>query len=231
MARLTWNQSGSRLFEAGVSNGVLYPLDSKGVVWNGLTSVKESSSGGTPSPYYVDGIKYLNVPSREEFGGTLEAYTYPDEFEPCNGLYYRLSGFGIDQQARQTFGLSYQTRVGNDVNGVDYGFKIHIYYNLLASPAEKTYNTISETVDPSTFSWQLTSKPIILDSYRPSSHFVLDSKRVDSTLLNSVMNILYGTSTKNPRLPTPFEIISLLEAGVTLYPSDDVNPDISLNPR
>jgi hypothetical protein len=221
MAELVWDQVGERLYEVGVDHGVLYIPDENGdyadgYAWNGLVTVTESPSGAEASPQYADNIKYLNLVSAEEFGGTIEAFTYPDEFAQCDGSVALAAGVMIGQQGRKTFGLVYRTRVGNDLDGTDHGYKIHLLYGLLAAPSEKAYGTINDSPEAITFSWEVSSTPVPApDPYKPTSLIVIDSTEVDSADLATLEDILFGTVGDDPRLPLPAEVISIFGAGVT----------------
>lgn len=223
--RLKWDQTGERLYETGVKQGVLYiPTDgvySKGVAWNGLTAVTESPSGAEVTALYADDGKYLNLMSAEEFGATIEAYTYPDEFAVCDGSKELADGVTIGQQARSTFGLCYKTTVGNDTEGNDHGYKLHIIYGALASPSEKAYSTINDSPEAITFSWEVTTTPVNVTGARPTASLVIDSTKADPTKLTALEDILYGKDASSgsssqavePRLPLPDEIKTLMTAG------------------
>lgn len=216
MARLKWDKTGERIYETGVSHGVLFTPNEEGeyadgVVWNGLVSVSESPSGAEATPQYADNIKYLNLISNEEFGATIEAFTYPDEFAQFDGTAEPQPGVLIGQQTRGTFGLAYQTLVGNDVQGTDLGYKIHLVYGAMAAPTEKSYNTVNETPEAITFSWEISTTPVEVPGFKPSATMVIDSTKVDATALASLEEILYGTETEEPRLPLPEEIIDLFD--------------------
>lgn len=224
MSKLKWDQTGERLYETGVRMGVLYPIQtggvySKGVAWNGLTAVTESPSGAEASPLYADDIKYLNLISNEEFGATIEAYTYPDEFAECDGSASIAAGVYIGQQARKTFGLCYRTVLGNDVDNNDYGYKLHLIYGAMAAPSEKGYSTINDSPEAITFSWEVTTTPVNVTGFKPTASLTIDSTKVDSAKLAALEDILYGkdgagdtqTGTE-PRLPLPDEIAQLLTA-------------------
>jgi hypothetical protein len=213
MVRLMWDQVGERVFETGVDHGVLYVptagVYDTGFVWNGLVSVSESPSGAEATPQYADNIKYLNLVSAEEFGATIEAYTYPDEFAQFDGSAEPEPGIQIGQQNRGHFGLSYRTQVGNDLEGTDHGYKIHLVYGALAAPTEKAYGTINETPEAITFSWELTTTPVAVEGLKPTATLVVDSTKVDATNLAALEDILYGNETDEPRLPLPDEVIAL----------------------
>lgn len=216
MPKLVWDDTGKHLFETGVQKGVLYPQVEgaypKGVVWNGLSSVTESPSGAESNPIYADDIKYLNLVSAEEFGATVEAYTYPDEFAKCDGSAEISPGILVGQQERQKFGLCYRTVLGNDTEGNAYGYKLHIIYNATASPSEKQYQTINDSPEAITFSWELSTTPTNVDGYKPTASLVIDSTKVDEAKLTKLEDKLYGTESEEASLPTPNEIIALLAA-------------------
>lgn len=208
MTQLVWDNVGERFYETGVDRGVLY-LDNQGFSWNGLISVQENSSGGDPQPYYVDGYKYVNVASSEEFEATIEAYSAPREFAVCDGSVELYNGLTVTQQRRRPFGFSYRTKIGNDVDGVDHGYKIHIVYNALAAPSERSNQTIKDPPEPTTLSWAITTTPPKLTALKPSSHFVIDSTKTDPGVLSDLEDILYGTELTDPDFPTPAELIAL----------------------
>lgn len=213
MPKILWDQTGERLFETGVSKGVLYPLTGtaypKGVAWNGLTAVTESPSGAEATPLYADNIKYLNLVSAEEFGATIEAYTYPDEFAECNGEAELAAGVSIGQQPRKTFGMSYVTKIGNDVDS-ELGYKIHIIYGALAAPSEKAYSTVNDSPEAITFSWEVTTTPVEVTGFKPTAYVVIDSTKVDATKLAALEAKLYGTESDEASLPLPDEIVSII---------------------
>lgn len=216
MAKLVWDATGERLYETGVNNGVLYPQSTdgtypKGVAWNGLTAVTESPSGAEATPLYADNIKYLNLMSVEEFGATIEAYTYPDEFSECNGEAELATGVSIGQQKRKTFGMSYKTVVGNDVDGNNHGYKLHIIYGAMAAPSEKAYATINDSPEAITFSWEVTTTPVSVDGFEPTASITIDSTKVDSSKLTALETILYGSESEEARLPLPNEIATLMK--------------------
>jgi hypothetical protein len=218
MTRLIWDANGARFYETGVNQGVLYPRNAEGlyplgVVWNGLTSVSESPSGAKPSPIYADDIKYLNLMSVEEFGASIEAYTYPDEFAACDGSAEIATGVTIGQQNRSMFGLCYKTTLGNDVDGPDYGYKLHLVYGALAAPSEKGYSTINDSPEAITFSWEITTTPVAVTGKKPTASLTIDSTKVSSTTLATLEDILYGTSGADPHLPLPDDIAALFAAG------------------
>ena len=217
MSRLVWDKTGERLYETGVKNGVLYipasGVYSKGVAWNGLTAVTESPSGAEATALYADDIKYLSLMSTEEFGATIEAYTYPDEFAECDGSADIADGVTIGQQTRKTFGLCYKTTIGNDVDGNGYGYKLHIIYGALASPSEKAYATINDSPEAITFSWEITTTPVNVTGAKPTASLLIDSTKADPTKLAALEDILYGKdgdASAEPRLPLPDEIKTLM---------------------
>lgn len=214
MEKIVWDQTGERLYETGVKNGVLYVQENgtypKGVAWNGLTAVTESPSGAEPTALYADDTKYVNLVSAEEFGATIEAYTYPDEFAECDGSASITNGVYIGQQNRKTFGLSYKTTVGNDVNNNNHGYKLHLIYGAVASPSEKSYSTINDSPDAITFSWEISTTPVNVTGHKPTALLTIDSTKVDPTKLAKLEDILYGSTTADARLPLPDEIVSIL---------------------
>lgn len=221
MTKLMWDAVGQRFYETGVDHGVLYIPNSSGVydngyAWNGLVSVTESPSGAEASPQYADNIKYLNLVSAEEFGATIEAFTYPEEFGQCDGTATPTAGVSFGQQARKLFGLSYRTIVGNDTDGTDYGYKLHLIYGALAAPSEKAYNTINDSPEAITFSWEVTTTPVGAgDDFKPTAQLTVDSTLVDPDALTTLENILYGTPGSDPRLPLPEEVVALFAGTVT----------------
>lgn len=209
MTQLVWNAAGQRFFEAGVDHGVLY-VDLQGVAWNGLLSVTESPSGGEVSAYYIDGIRYLNRQSLEEFAATIEAYTYPDEFDACIGEVGVAHGLSVTQQPKKSFGLSYRTQIGNDLDGINHGYKLHIVYNAVVTPSDRANKSIGESIEPFNFTWKLSSKPDLkMTGYKPTSHFVIDSRDTPTELMEEISDILYGTSSTSPRLPSVVELMAL----------------------
>ena len=213
MAVLTWDQVGERFYETGVDHGVLYiptaGVYDSGVAWNGLISVTESPSGAEPSPQYADNIKYLNLLSTEEFGGTIEAYTFPDEFAQCDGTAFPKEGLAVGQQTRKTFGLSYRTKIGNDTDGQDLGYKLHLVYGALAAPSEKAYSTINDSPEAVTFSWEFTTTPVEVTGLKPTALLTIDSTKVDEADLTALEALLYGTQLEEPSLPLPDAVIAL----------------------
>lgn len=226
MAKLKWDQTGDRLYETGVKNGVLYIPTSgvynKGYAWNGLTAVTESPSGAEATALYADDIKYLSLMSTEEFGATIEAYTYPDEFAACDGSAELADGVTIGQQTRSVFGLCYKTSIGNDVDGNEHGYKLHIIYGALAKPSERAYATINDSPEAITFSWEITTTPVNVTGAKPTASIVIDSTKANSTKLAALEEILYGkdgtgdgqTGAVDPRLPLPDEIKTLMAAEI-----------------
>lgn len=216
MSRLVWDQTGERLYETGVKMGVLYPQEAgkypKGVAWNGLTAVTESPSGAEATALYADDIKYLSLMSAEEFGATIEAYTYPDEFAQCDGSAEIATGVAIGQQKRKTFGLCYRTVIGNDTDNNDYGYKLHLIYGALAAPSEKAYATINDSPEAITFSWEVTTTPVSVEGFKPTASITIDSTKADETKLKALEDILYGTAEKEARLPLPDEVATLMKA-------------------
>jgi hypothetical protein len=220
MTALAWDQTGERLFETGVDRGVLYIPDETGdlvdgFAWNGLTTVTESPSGAEANPQYADNIKYLTLMSAEEFGATIEAFTYPDEFGQCDGTAEPAPGVKLGQQQRRQFGLAYRTKVGNDLDGSDHGYKLHLVYGCLAAPSEKAYATINDSPEAITFSWELTTYPVSVDGYKPTAQIVIDSTKVDADTLADLEEILYGSVGDDPRLPQPTEVVELFDTGLT----------------
>ena len=217
MSKLKWDQTGERLYETGVSKGVLYPLTSgaypKGVAWNGLTAVNENPSGAEPTPLYADNIKYLNLMSAEEFGATIEAYMYPDEFGECNGEAELTKGVAIGQQTRKLFGLSYQTKIGSDQDN-DLGYKIHLIYGALAAPSEKAYATVNDSPEAITFSWEISTTPVEVTGFKPTASLVIDSTKVEPGKLAALEKVLYGDTDTEARLPLPDEVLSIINTAI-----------------
>jgi hypothetical protein len=220
MAKLAWDETGKRFYETGVDRGVLYVQDTSGnytsgVAWNGLTAVSESPTGAEVTPQYADNIKYLNLTSVEEFGATIEAYTYPEEFEVCDGTATPTSGLTLGQQTRRRFGFVYRTHVGNDLVGTDLGYKVHLIYGAYAAPSEKAYATVNDSPEALTFSWEITTNAVEVPNYKPTASVTVDSTKVSSAKMSELENILYGTVGVDPRLPLPGEIITLLGSTLT----------------
>lgn len=225
MAKVKWDQTGERLYETGVDRGVVYPQASngsypKGAGWNGLTAVTESPSGAEPTPLWANNHKYLTLMSAEEFGATIEAYTYPDEFAECDGSAELAKGVRIGQQKRKAFGFTYRTKIGNDVDGESYGYKLHLVYGALAAPSEKNRQTINEDPEATTMSWEISTTPVEVDGFEPTSHLEIDSTTADPEKLAALETILYGKDPTthegsdgvDPRLPLPDEVATLMGA-------------------
>lgn len=221
MSKLVWDKVGERFYETGVDHGVLYPIQTggqytKGIAWNGLSAVTESPSGAEASPIYADNIKYLNLMSAEDFGGTIEAYTAPDEFAECDGSVEVAPGVFAGQQSRKIFGLSYRTILGNDVDSNDHGYKLHLVYGCLASVSEKGYQTVNDSPEPITLSWEFSTTPVEITKtiegkkLKPTAILTLDSTKVDLEKMEELEKILYGSEETEPRLPLPDEVITLL---------------------
>lgn len=215
--RLTWDQVGERFYETGVDHGVLYIPDNtgkydEGFAWNGLTTVTESPSGADSSPQYADNIKYLNLVAAEEFGATIEAFTYPDEFGQCDGTAEPSPGVRVGQQGRHPFGLSYRTRLGNDTEGTEFAYKLHLIYGAMAAPSEKAYGTINDSPEAISFSWEVTTTPVPVTGFKPTAQLTIDSNQVTAGQLADLEDILYGTEagTDDARLPLPDEVIQIL---------------------
>ena len=219
MSKLIWDATGERYYETGVKNGVLYVMDKgvygNGVAWNGLTAVTESPSGAEATALYADDTKYLNLMSNEEFGGTIEAYTYPDEFKECNGEAELTTGVSIGQQARKTFGFCYRTVIGNDTENNEYGYKLHLVYGALASVSEKAYATINDSPEAITFSWEFSTTPVAVEvdgkTYKPTSIITIDSTKADETKLAALEAMLYGSESEEPTLPLPAEVYTMMK--------------------
>lgn len=227
MAKLVWDATGEHLYETGVDHGVLYVVDETkqgdnkygtGVVWNGLTTVSENPSGAEPTALWADNIKYLNLMSAEDFACTIEAYTYPEEFMECDGSAELADGVYIRQQKRKMFGFTYRTRIGNDVDNDDHGYKIHIVYACLASPSERSYATVNDSPEAITFSWEVNTTPVAIGkingvSYRPTAYLEIDSTKIAKAKLDLIEDMLYGTDGQggsDPELPLPAEIVTLI---------------------
>lgn len=230
MSRIDWDETGKRLYETGLDHGVLYPLNKqttvydKGVAWNGLTSVAESPSGAEATPLYADNIKYLELRSAEEFGATVEAYTYPDEFAVLDGSAEIAKGVHIGQQPRGVFGLSYRTKIGNDVDGEEHGYILHLIYGAMASPSEKNRQTVNDSPEAVQFSWTITTTPVAVSGFKPTAHLTINSTNVDAEKLAALEAILYGTDAVEAtddteaiaatiaRLPLPDEVATIFAA-------------------
>ena len=216
MAKIVWDESGKRTYETGVRKGVLYLQDTqgaytKGVAWNGLTAVTESPSGAEPTALYADDIKYLELFSAEEFGATIEAYTYPAEFEKCDGSASLGTGVTIGQQDRATFGLCYRTVLGNDVKGSEFGYKLHLIYGAKAKPSEKGYQTINDSPEAITFSWEISTTPVNVAGFKPTACVTIDSTKIDADKLTQIETLLYGGDSTEAKLPLPDEIAGILK--------------------
>ena len=217
--RLKWDQTGEKTYETGVSNGVLYPQKSDGsydhgVAWNGLSSVNESPSGAEPTKIYADNIAYLTLISAEEFGATVEAYTYPDEFAECDGSAEVADGVTVGQQDRKPFGMAYKTIVGNDTEKNAHGYKLHVIYGATAAPSEKSYGTVNDSPEAITFSWELSTTPVEVADYNPTASITIDSTKADKEKLKALEDILFGSEESEARLPLPDEIITLMKKDV-----------------
>lgn len=245
MARLKWDQIGERLYETGVDHGVLYPQVGgaypKGYAWSGLTSVASNPSGAEDTPYYADNIKYFNMKSAEEFGFTIGCYYYPDEFKQCNGEAEVIDGMTLGQQGRNTFGFSYRSKIGNDTDGQDLGFKLHLIYGCSASPSSVTYNSVNESPEPGEMSYEVSTTPVDVPGkaangkpYKPTSEIVFDSTKMDPDKMAKIEAILWGTNddptgisiytdedASGPRLPLPEELIKILSDSETAEPSEE----------
>ena len=218
MAKLVWDESGKRIYETGVQKGVLYVQAEggtypKGVAWNGLTAVTESPSGAEATPLYADDIKYLELRSAEEFGATIEAYTYPEEFEACDGSASLAKGVSIGQQDRKAFGLCYRTVVGNDIQGNSHGYKLHLIYGAVASPSEKAYATVNDSPEAVTFSWEITTTPVEIEGFKPTASITIDSTKVDAEKLAELEKKLYGDTSTEAQLPLPSEVKTIFNPG------------------
>ena len=217
MTKIKWDETGKRLYETGVEQGVLYVQDEtgnypKGVPWNGLISVTESPSGAEATPLYANDTKYVELTSNEEFGATIEAYTYPDEFEACDGSGELAKGVSIGQQPRKPFGLCYKTIIGNDVKNNDHGYKLHLIYGAKAAPSEKAYSTINDSPEAITFSWEITTTPVNVSGFRPTAHLEIDSTAVDKEKLTQLEAMLYGAESTEAKLLFPDEVAQLFKA-------------------
>jgi hypothetical protein len=220
MAKLTWDETGKRFYETGVDHGVLFLQNSQGgytggVAWNGLTAVTESPTGAEANPQYADNIKYLNLISVEEFGATIEAFTYPDEFAQCDGTATPSAGVAIGQQTRKTFGFAYRTKLGNDLDGSDYGYKLHLIYGAIAAPSEKAYATVNDSPEALTFSWEITTTPVDVPGFKPTAQLTIDSTKVNALKLADLENLLYGTDGVDPVLPLPADVLDIFSDGLT----------------
>ena len=216
MSKIVWDEIGSRYFETGVKKGVLYPMANgtygRGVAWNGLTAVNENPSGAEATALYADNIKYLNLLSNEDFKATVEAYTYPDEFAACDGSAEIAAGVRIGQQKRTGFGLSYVTLLGNDTDGSDYGYKIHLVYGAMAAPTDRSYSTVNESPEAITLSWEISTTPVEVPGFKPTATITIDSTKVKASELSALEDILYGTASEQPRLPLPAELMTIFSS-------------------
>ena len=217
MAKLVWDETGKRFYETGVKNCVLYIQGAegnypKGVAWNGITAITESPSGAESTPLYADDIKYLNLVSNEEFGATIEAYTYPDEFAECDGTAELVKGVKLGQQPRKQFGLCYKTTLGNDVSKNDFGYKLHLVYGCSAAPSEKAYATINDSPEAITFSWEVSTTPVTVSGFKPTAHIEIDSTKVKPEDLAKLEDKLFGSASEEATLPLPDEIKTLMSA-------------------
>lgn len=215
MPRITWDATGAKLFEAGVDHGVLYPVAEggtypQGVAWNGLITVSESPEGGDENAFYADNIKYGVLRGTEDFGGSIEAYTYPDEWEACDGSATLVTGATLSQQTRKAFGLCYRTLIGNDVDGLEHGYKLHLVYGATASPSEKSRETVNDSPDAQSMSWDFTTVPVNVTGFKPTSHVIIDSVRCDAEKLAALEDVLYGSTEAEARLPLPDEVKTIL---------------------
>lgn len=217
MTQITWDGVGEKIFETGVDHGVLYPYNvttkayDTGVAWNGLTTVTESPSGAEANAQYADNIKYVELRSAEEFGATIEAFTYPDEFAVLDGTASPAAGVSIGQQSRGVFGLSYRTLVGNDVEGQDFGYKLHLIYGATAAPSEKAYATVNDSPEAITFSWEITTSPVAVTGFKPAASLVIDSTKATAAQMTALEALLYGDAVGEPSLPMPDEVIALFD--------------------
>jgi hypothetical protein len=208
MTRIVWGAVGERYFEAGTDRGVLF-IDSVGFPWNGLKSVTEAPVGGEPNPFYIDGVKYLNIASREEFVATIQAFSAPPEFDVCDGAKMIHSGLSLTQQPRKSFGLSYRTKVGNDIDDLDLGYKIHLVYGALAKPSSRSNISVGANTEPGTLSWEISTTPPLITGYRPTAHVIIDSRTTSALILEEIEDLIYGSELANPALPTIEELIDI----------------------
>jgi hypothetical protein len=221
MARMSWDATGERLYEIGIDRGVLFVDGEDGVPWNGLISVNEKSSGGVSTAYYMDGDKFLNVSAPEEFAASLSAFTYPDEFMSCDGTLAIDNGLFVKNQPRKSFNLSYRTGIGNDSQGDTFAYRLHFIYNCLAAPSQQQNNTSSDTPSPINFSWDLTATPVTIAGYKPSAHVTIDTRIARPGSVSDVENILYGTMSAAPRMPTIAELVEIFEENAVLRITDN----------
>ena len=226
MSKIKWDQIGERLYETGTDRGVLYPFKNgayaAGVAWNGLTGVTQSPEGAESTALYADNTKYLNLMSAEDFKATINAYMYPDEFAACNGEVEIAPGVVVTQQTRSTFGLSYRTLIGNDTEGTNHGYKLHLVYGALAAPSEKSYSTVNDSPEAMELSWEISTTPVELPGFKPTAHVEIDSTKVDATKLAALEDILYGTEDAEARLPELTELVTIFN---TADPGPDPDPD------
>ena len=215
MAVLTWDQTGEKLYETGVQKGVLYPMDGavygKGVAWNGLTAVNETPSGAESTKLYADDIKYLDIRSAEEFGATIEAYSSPDEFDACDGTAELADGVNIGQQNRKGFGFCYRSTIGNDTEYNNYGYKLHIIYGLTAAPSERSYSSVNDSPETATLSWEVSSTPVSVAGFKPTSIVTINSKKINPEALKEIEDALYGTVSEEPKILLPDEIKAICD--------------------
>ena len=215
MAVLKWDQTGEKLYETGVQKGVLYPMDGavygKGVAWNGLTAVNETPSGAESTKLYADDIKYLDIRSAEEFGATIEAYSSPDEFDACDGTAELADGVNIGQQNRKGFGFCYRSTIGNDTEYNNYGYKLHIIYGLTAAPSERSYSSVNDSPETATLSWEVSSTPVSVAGFKPTSIVTINSKKINPEALKEIEDALYGTETVEPKILLPDEIKAICD--------------------
>jgi len=221
MTKIIWNKAGERFYETGVDRGVLYPNTAPGLPWNGLIAVNEVTEGGEPTAYYIDGQKYLILTASEDFAAQIQAYTYPKEFAENDGTVQLRAGLFIDKQPRKTFCMSYRTMIGNDTVGEAKGYKIHLIYNALASPTTRSNSTKTASPTPSTFTWDVKTKPVDIEGRNASAHFIIDSTRINSFLLAALEDILYGSGSTQPRIPTPIELLTIFDTYTTLVITDN----------
>lgn len=226
MAKISWDNVGEKIWETGVDHGVIYTPTAHGVYgggvpWNGLTSVNEKPTGAEPNDQYADNIKYLTLYSNEDFEATIEAFTYPPEFAECDGSKFVADGVEVHQQARKPFGFTYRTIMGNDVLGQEFGYKIHIIYGAMVTPSEKNYETINDSPEAITLSWDLTTIPVPVPGMRPTAHISIDSTNADAARMADLEKILYGDADTDPRLPTPEEVMAIFSTGGTYLSARD----------
>ena len=216
MPKLKWDQTGERLYETGVDKVVLFPMEStgqygQGVAWNGISAVNESPSGAEATPLYANNGKYINLISNEDFAATIEAFMYPDEFEECDGSKEIAPGVVIGQQKRKVFGLAYRTLLGNDVDGNDHGYKLHLVYGCLAAPSEHNHSTVNDSPEAGTMSWSVSTTPVEVADAKPTATVTIDSTKADKAKLKKLEDMLYGTDQAESKLPLPAEVITLMK--------------------